>query len=118
MKIVIVLDFLKILSFLFILKLININKFQNCFILLMKLYFKGNKIDIKNWELWSGSEISLSCGILISSTSLVFTFQGERVLMSRDLDLTFVGFVLINFLIVFSLFLYSFLLFIYLFFFD
>lgn len=58
---------------------------------LLKDSFEGNKVDTKNWELWSGSEISLSCGILISSTSLVFTFQGERVLMSRDLDLTFVG---------------------------
>ncbi|XP_042898138.1 reelin isoform X2 [Parasteatoda tepidariorum] len=58
---------------------------------LLKDRFDENKIDSKNWEVWSGSEISLSCGILISSTSLVFTFQGERVLMSRDLDLTFVG---------------------------
>ncbi|XP_054717283.1 reelin-like [Uloborus diversus] len=58
---------------------------------LLKDGFEENKIDSKNWELWSGTEISLSCGILISSTSLVFTFQGERVLMSRDLDLTYVG---------------------------
>ncbi|GIY36220.1 reelin [Caerostris darwini] len=58
---------------------------------LLKDGFEENKIDPKNWELWSGTEISLSCGILISSTSLVFTFQGERVLMSRDLDLSYVG---------------------------
>ncbi|KAF8766780.1 Reelin like protein [Argiope bruennichi] len=58
---------------------------------LLKDGFEENKIDSKNWELWSGTEISLSCGILISSTSLVFTFQGERILMSRDLDLTYVG---------------------------
>lgn len=54
-------------------------------------FFTENKIDPKNWELWSGTEISLSCGILISSTSLVFTFQGERLLMTRDLDLEYVG---------------------------
>lgn len=58
---------------------------------LLKDGFEGNQVDQENWELWSGAEISLSCGILISGTSLVFSYQGERMLTTQDLDLTHVG---------------------------
>ncbi|XP_021361182.1 reelin-like [Mizuhopecten yessoensis] len=45
-------------------------------------------VDETKWWLSSGGQISDECGLLLSGTSLHFNAPGERMLVSRDLDLS------------------------------
>ncbi|KAL4226959.1 hypothetical protein ACF0H5_014936 [Mactra antiquata] len=45
-------------------------------------------LDEKQWDMWSGGLISKECGFLVDKYSLVFKNSGERVLVTKELNLT------------------------------
>ncbi|XP_076339324.1 reelin-like [Tachypleus tridentatus] len=57
----------------------------------LKEVFAGDSVDPKLWERWSGAEVSSGCGVLITGSSLYFSQQGERMLVTLDLDLSVVS---------------------------
>ncbi|KAL3853203.1 hypothetical protein ACJMK2_016762, partial [Sinanodonta woodiana] len=48
----------------------------------------SHDLDEKQWEIWSGGVISGKCGTLVSGTSLYFGQSGERMLVTKELDLS------------------------------
>jgi hypothetical protein len=45
-------------------------------------------MDENKWWIWSGAKLSDKCGKLVSGPSLTFSNKGERVLTTRDIDLS------------------------------
>lgn len=50
--------------------------------------FEENDVNETKWWMQSGGEISNECGKLISGDALHFKHNGERMLVSTDLDLS------------------------------
>ncbi|KAK3103287.1 hypothetical protein FSP39_018199 [Pinctada imbricata] len=48
----------------------------------------SDQIDEEKWQLWSGGVISDQCGNLVAGESLYFNNNGERVLVTKDLNLS------------------------------
>ncbi|XP_060574508.1 reelin-like isoform X2 [Ruditapes philippinarum] len=44
-------------------------------------------VDEKKWDIWSGGIVSKDCDLLVDKNSLVFKGTGERVLVTRELNL-------------------------------
>ncbi|XP_045165547.2 reelin-like [Mercenaria mercenaria] len=52
-------------------------------------FVSPNKIlDETKWNMWSGGLVSMECDLLVDGYSLVFKGTGERVLVTRELDLS------------------------------
>ncbi|VDI77295.1 reelin [Mytilus galloprovincialis] len=48
----------------------------------------GHRFNKKKWWIWSGARLSYHCDTFVSGPSLTFRNSGERVLTTRDLDLS------------------------------
>ena len=54
----------------------------------LEAYHLGHRFNKKKWWIWSGARLSYHCDTLVSGPSLTFRNSGERVLTTRDLDLS------------------------------